>query len=128
MSCDLCDKVVSDGVFRSGMQYDFSSSRQTVEGVDGRIYRMTDRLIPKPYQPRGGWSVDIFIHNQKTTLSGIHPEHVVKSVAALLTLNEVSYNLPQLWLNLQIQWLSRGISKHQKVSVETVLSIALAKY
>ena len=128
MCCDSCDQIIKDGIFRSGLQYSFASSQRHVDGSDGRVHKLTDRLIPRPYQPRGGWSVDIFIHNQRTSVSSSSPEAVAAAVSALLDLNEITYTMPQLWLNLQIQWLSRAILKYQKVRLEDVLAISTPNY
>lgn len=127
MSCTSCDKI-DDGIFRSGLQYSFASARQRVEGSNGRTYKLTDSLVPKPYQPRGGWAVDLHIHNQRTQISSSHPEAVAAAAAAFLDLNEIPYTMPQLWLNLQIQWVARSTTKHQKVQLDDLLAIATPNY
>jgi len=128
MSCNGCSKVLDDGIFRSGLKYMLVQDSSRFLASDGKTYKLSDRLIPLSFHPQGGWSVELFIHNQPTVLTGKSHSEVFREAAAFLTMNEIAFTPNNLWLNLQIQWVSRSKTKHQKVTVQDLLNLASTNY
>jgi hypothetical protein len=56
------------------------------------------------------------------------PKEVALNVSRLLALNDVLYTMPQLWLNLNIQWVGRAVEKYQDVTLEDLLETAIPNY
>lgn len=109
---------------KSGLEYSLLSGSTEVVGRDGVNYPISSCLITEPHKPRGGWSVLIYIHGQGTTVGGSSAKEVYHSAAALLEMNEIVFTSPDLWLNLNIQWLKNAVEKHQVVKLATVLAAA----
>ncbi len=118
MSCNSCLKVEPIDPLKHGLQYNVA---------EGAV-SLAVPAIPPMRRPRGGWAVEIYIHGQKSTVAGINARDVAYNVGQLLELNEVLYTLPQLWLNLNIQWVERAVEKYQKVSLDELLNIAIPNY
>lgn len=128
MPCNTCRHVDPIEPHKHGLQYSFAQHVTTVEGKDGRFYKLFEPLIPRPHRPRGGWSAVVVIHGQKSTITGMTAGEVFVNAERLLSLNEVLYTRPQLWLNLNIQWVERAIEKYQKVRLESLLAISIPNY
>lgn len=128
MTCNTCKKVDPVDPLKHGLEYSFAVQQSTVIGKDGRSYSLIGPLIPRPYRPRGGWQAEIYIHGHKLPIKGLSAVEVFNESARLLTLNEVLYSKAQLWLNLNIQWVTRAIPKYQKVSLDTLLEISVPNY
>lgn len=124
MSC-ACNKVHADvDPSKNGLQYSFIEP--AVLFFDGKSI-MTP-LFPPARAPRGGWYFDLYLMGHITRINKPKPHLIAEEVARLLTLNEILYTPAQLWLNLNIQWVTRAIPKYQKVRLQDLLNISTPNF
>jgi len=128
MSCSTCKKVKVIEPDKSGLQYTLVPNIRSLMGRDGKLYPINASLIPRLRSPIGGWGVELYIHGQHTTINGSRAAEIFLNSKAILDLNEISYTDPNLWFNLNIQWVSRAIDKYQHVKLDQLLEIATPNY
>jgi len=125
MSCNVCKKIKEPiDPNNHGLQYSFSGDEViTIQG-----FSLLSPLFPPARAPRRGWFFDLYIKGQRITISKPNPRAVALEVMRLLKLNEILYTQPQLWLNLNIQWVARAIEKYQSVKIDDLLAIATKNF
>lgn len=128
MACNGCSKIKQYDPEKSGLQYSLAYGVTTVEGRSGKVYPIASNLITKPHTPRGGWSVVLWIHGQRTVINGLSARDVFYNTKKLLELNSFEYTDLEIWFNLNIQWLENAVNKYQNVVLESLLNLAQPKY
>ena len=128
MACGTCSKIKQYDPDKSGLQYSLAYGVTVVEGKTGKQYPINSCLIDKPHMPRGGWSIVLWIHGQRTVVNGSTYRTVFLKTKELLELNNFSYTDLDIWLNLNIQWLENAINKYQSVVLESLLKLAQPNY
>ena len=56
------------------------------------------------------------------------PRDVYTDVAELLTVNEIPFIDVDLWLNLNLEWVSRAVMRYQKITTEDLMKVAISNH
>lgn len=120
MSCSTCNQV-ENGM--TGLDYEWQGT-SLVFHVHGESYRLDKPLVRTPHTPQRGWSAEIAVNGQRHTVTGKTPAETYRSASTLLSLNSVDVTPATLWLNLQVQWLSRTAKKYRLVELSDVFAAA----
>lgn len=100
------------------------TKKTIVEGVNGKSYALNQPLVPSNHFPRGHWAVTL-------TISGI-PKRIDKPTAAevfnealrLVQLNKDPLWFIDIWLNCNLQWVSRVPQKYQIVTLKALRELS----
>lgn len=123
MSCSTCAKVVEPLPDNPGLEYSLASNL-SVQGRDGKFYKINSCLIPTPYKPTGGWGVVFNIKGQRITVTGQTPREVFLNSKKVFALNGLVVTDRDVWVNLNIQWTQRTITKRQNILLDDLLALA----
>lgn len=121
MACDSCNKS-APATPAAAMLYTATAS--SVVGRDGVRHKINAPLIPPGRKPTGGWKVSLLVNGQTVEADGGGPNEVHAEATRLLALNEVPYSDLDLWLNLNVQWISRSAEKFQIVRLSDLMTAA----
>jgi hypothetical protein len=122
MPCANCKDVVD--LPSPEMELKYHTTVPHIVGSDGNHYSLTAPLIPIGKKPRGGWHVTLRINGQDAVINGISARDVAVQAKKLWSLNSVAISNLDLWFNLNVLWIRRSVEKYQKVSLQSLLSLA----
>ncbi len=88
---------------------------------------MLGPLIRTPGRPQGGWNAVIPIKGQSVRVEGRTAVEAFNAAVLALSRNGVSSNTPSVWLNLNLQWMSRTPSKYHIARPSDLMIVARAK-
>lgn len=121
MACDNCNKS-APATPAAAMTY--SATASSVVGKDGVRYAVTKSLVPAGRKPVGGWKVSMLVNGQIIEADGASPDAVHAEATRILNLNGATYSDLDLWLNLNVQWVSRAVEKYQIVRLHDLMTAA----
>jgi hypothetical protein len=121
MACDTCNKSVA-ATPAAAMLY--SATASSVVGRDGVRYSISRPLVPAGRKPVGGWKISMLVNGQFIQADGVTGEAVHEEVVRLLQLNNLTFSSLDLWLNLNIQWITRATEKYQVVRLSDIMTAA----
>lgn len=125
MSCSTCNKVAPVmSMGRSGLDYTLKPGVNYISTQSGHNLALNVPVVESPHGPVGGWHVKLFINSQQTEVRGRTAREVFDAASLLLSMNDVLFTEPDLWLNLNIQWLQNQVAKYRIVEVSELLSLA----
>lgn len=119
MSCSACQKTI----IMPENRLHYTASASFLTGKDGLNYSIMKPLFPPGRQPRGGWGVTLEIKQQKIMFRGTSGQAVFAAVVSTLKTNDITMRALDIWLNLNILWLSRAIDRYQVVSLTRLMEL-----
>ncbi len=102
----------------------YTASSAQVTGRDGVKRSVNQPLVENANLGRGGWTALITVNGHVKTVTGESGYHVFKAASDLLKVNGISFKDLDLWFNLNIQWVSRAVTRRQVVRLEDLMEIA----
>lgn len=121
MPCNTCDKVTDPS---NGMDYRWAGGNTTFTASNGTVVTLHQPLIRATASPRHGWAVVFWINGQRTAVEGTGPQEVFRKTERLFQLSNITLLRNDVWLNLNIQWLSRTLEKNRLIPLERLLELA----
>lgn len=121
MACDSCNKSAP---VTPAATMSYSATASSVVGKDGVRYPITRTLVPAGRKPVGGWKVSMVVNGQLIEADGASGEAVHAEAVRLFQLNGLTFSDLDLWLNLNIQWLTRAVEKYQVVRLSDLMTAA----
>lgn len=128
MACKNCPTIEPAEAHRSGLAYRMLDTQPYVIGLRGKRYSIAQPLVFRPHKPRGGWTVEVWMHGMAHTFSAGDPFSVFTKVKAFLIINEQPAPDIEIWLNLNLQWLERAIEKYQHVTRDDLMLLAIPNH
>ena len=111
-----------------GLPYGLVPGTQYIGTSKMRRITVTSCAVPTMRTPRGGWGINILIKGQSHPIAGLKPRDVYTDVAELLTVNEIPFIDVDLWLNLNLEWVSRAVMRYQKITTEDLMKVAISNH
>lgn len=121
MSCSTCNKVETK---ITGLEYSWTQPTSSVRLPSGDVVRLTEPLIRRPHEPRGGWQVELRVKGQVRVVPGRSAVEVRNNAEALFRANDIEIHPLDLWLNLHTQWLARTPCKYRLIEVDQLLALS----
>lgn len=110
---------------RSGLDYTLKPGVNYISTQSGHNLALNVPVVEAPHGPVGGWHVKLFINSQQTEVKGRTAYEVFNAASMLLSLNDIAFTEPDLWLNLNIQWLQNQVARYRMVEVRELLDLAI---
>lgn len=121
MSCDSCDKTANG---MTGLEYTWNGPSIAFTATDGTALRLDRPLVRRPNTPHGGWKVELVVNGQRSVIPGRSPAEVHKHASELLSTNGITITTSNLWLNLQVQWLTKTLKKYRLIELDALFAKA----
>lgn len=102
----------------------YTTSRPTMPGTDGQTRSMTGPLVKVNGRPQGGWWAAVPVKGQTHRVNGRTAVETYNASMVLLKRNGVTIQPQDLWISLNIQWLSRTPEKYHAVNFKDLLAVA----
>lgn len=109
-----------------GLPYSLAPGTQYVGSSRMRRISVTSCAVPTMRTPRGGWGINIIIKGQVHPITEYRPRDVYAAVRELLVVNEIAFTDVDLWLNLNLEWVSRAVMRYQKITTEDLMRVAIS--
>jgi len=106
------------------MSLTYSSEQTSVTTASGQTYPLNQSLVGDMNRPKNGWMAQFVVLGSTVQVNGDNPNLVFAKAKEVFELNSVPFTESGIWLNLNIQWLSRLGNKRPKVRLEELLKIA----
>lgn len=106
------------------MSLSYSTDQTTVTTASGQVYPLNQSLVGDLNRPKQGWHANFVIQGSTVQIQGDNPNIVFANARDALQLNNIPFTESGLWLNLNIQWLSRLGKGRPKVSLDDILRVA----
>lgn len=101
------------------------ASRPTVTLKLGKVVPLNTALILNGRRPQGGWSVRLRINGVDQQITGNSPSEVAKRLKDAATSAGETLTIADIWLNLNLHWMSRLDNKYFLVSASELSSAIL---
>lgn len=96
----------------------------SLTGLDSKRYSLQMSLVRSPGRPASGWRATLPIKGQNIQVDGRTPVEVYNAAVTVLGRNGLQVPATDIWLSLNIQWLSRTPEKHHLVPLSDLLHIS----
>lgn len=117
MACGSCNRARLAPLKVKTPPKQASTKASTVVNSQGKTLSIMQSLIERPGQPSGGWTFSVEIGGQTIPVQGRNAQDAFEKVRGLYTSNNVPWTERDIWLNLNLYWLSRTPAKYHKVSL-----------
>ena len=118
MACRGCKEVKA---VLPEVRLDYTTSSRFRVGVRGETRDIMTCLVDAFGKPAQGWSVSVNVKGQTVQIAGMTASSIIKATVRLLEQNDTSIPLLDVWLNANIQWLSKTSTKHHLVLLPALL-------
>lgn len=95
-----------------------------VNGNDGKQYALNQPLVPAAHFPRTQCSAELTIKGIPRRIDKPTCIEVFNEAMRLMELNGEPYWFVNLWLNLNLQWVTRVAPKYQLITVAQLEAIS----
>lgn len=123
MACPNCN-TPAEPVATPESTLSYRALSSTVTGRDGQSRRITQPLVDEANKGHGGWKVTLTVKGHTREVVAGSPRATFAAASALLVANEVVVSELDLWLNLNIQWIGRAVTRRQVVRLEDIMAVA----
>lgn len=87
------------------------------------MFAINQPLVRTKPKPSAGWGVHIPVKGMNTPIMGESPFEVAQEAQRILTANQESFRIIDLWADLNIQWTQRVVSDSALVPLQNLLDI-----
>lgn len=106
------------------VELNYRATKSSITTIRGRRESMLQPLVASYGKPTGGWQVQVRVKGIPCYFTGNSGMQVFNALKKHLKANDVVVSDLDIWLNLNIQWLSKLPEKHKLVRTSELMALA----